>query len=280
MLTLNKLLYSRIGPAPSLSLLPVNQTLPSRVEPSRGRPSDIIAATLPINRANSDFNNAQNRLGMYNTVAGGASSAAPRISGDDHGYGSPMSLGRGLDDFGSSKPIISVNSTSTGASLTSATNTNTLPSAMRNTSAPRNLHVKNGEVTPESVSRNRSGQATGSNFAGSSTSQSNWPTAEEEKRRYEQARDGVIKVHGPESAPVRCLHISMHTSYNDIGLASRINAANISCPRDYLFPASWCAGGFCCLQTISLGRRRKANAVRASSEGRPSQAGTGSRRQS
>lgn len=280
MLSINELLYSRIGPAPSLSLLPVNQTLPSRIEPGRGRPSDIIAATLPINRTNSDFNNAQTRLGMYNTLAGGASSAAPKISGDDHGYGSPMSLGRGLDDFGSSKPIISMNSTSTSASLTSATNTNTLPSAMRNTSAPRNLHVKNGEVAPESVSRNRSGQATGSNYAGSSTSQSNWPTAEEEKRRYEQARDGVIKVHGPESAPVRCFHFSMHTSYNDICLASLIDAVNISSSRRYILSASWCTGGFCCLQAISLGRRRKAHTVRASTEGRPSQAGTGSRRQS
>lgn len=183
---------------------------------------------------------------MYNTLPGGALSTAPKISGDDLGYGSPFALGRGVDDFGSPKPVLSINPTTTSASSITASNTNILPSAMRNTSATARLHVKNVEVAQESVSRNRSGQATGSGASGSSTAQSQWPTAEEEKRRYEQARDGVIKVHGPASAPVRCLHIFMYASSNDIGLASRIDAASISRTCNYLISASWCSGGIGC----------------------------------
>ncbi|KAF9473857.1 hypothetical protein BDN70DRAFT_885453 [Pholiota conissans] len=191
---------NRIGPAPGLSLIPQTQpqTLPNRLETSR-RPSDIVASTLPTNRANIDYGHVRgSSAGDFNSLPGASSTtAAPKLSNDGLGYGAGFGLGRGVDDFGTTKPALSINPSLT--STTTGANTTTVSG--RGAGATPRLQLKN--VDPqESISRNRSAQATGSSAAGGSTSlQNQWPSAEEEKRRYENARNNVAKVQGPAAAP-------------------------------------------------------------------------------
>lgn len=172
------------------------QSLPSRIEPSRTRPTDLIAATLPTNRSNAEFGHVRNSsLGAYNnTLPGGASM---KTMNDDLSYTS--GYGRTIDDFGSTKPTLTINPSIT--SVTPSVNTATT----RSTGAAARFHVKNIEPSQDSISRNRSAQATGSSASGSSAAPNQWPTAEEEKKRYEDARLGVVKVQGPDAAPVRTM---------------------------------------------------------------------------
>ncbi|PPQ78439.1 hypothetical protein CVT25_011884 [Psilocybe cyanescens] len=205
---------SRIGPAPSLSLLP--PTIPgaapiTRIDPVRGR-ADPPAATLPLNRPTNDGGYGHTRnasSSAYNTLP--ATSSTPA---DDSNYGTGYGLGRpgnGLvDEFGSnanSRPVISAAPSTTGSVATPAPvlASSTGRTAGSSSTASRFM-VKNAEVPQANVNRQRSaqqGQGSGSGSGSGSTAQpaKQWPTAEEEKLLYEQARAKVAHVQGEAAAP-------------------------------------------------------------------------------
>ncbi|KAJ3496472.1 hypothetical protein NLJ89_g10480 [Agrocybe chaxingu] len=187
---------SRIGAAPSLSLFPPAQSAAAtmhaiqagRIDPTRGRPADAVAATLPLNRGNLDNTYAHarnNSANAFNSLPGAPSSAARGVSEDPYGpgYGRAGNL---ADEFGATTVAV-------------ASSSSTVPARNRPGSAGggNRLTIVNPEPSQEIPSRQRT--------AGSSTttgSARQWPTAEEEKLKlYEQARAQVAKVQGVAASP-------------------------------------------------------------------------------
>jgi len=200
---------SRIGPAPGLSLLPPGQSAPvvggARADPVRGRPSDAVAATLPINRANLDstYGHVRNNSAVngFSTLPAGASSAAVASNGL-------------ADEFGAIRPTLSSSSsnaaTVAGPAVVAATSTPTPTAASTTTGRRPNSSGGGNRFTitnaqpqeiPGAPARQRSAQATGSGPAAAIAARQ-WPTAEEEKLKlYEKARAQVAKVQGPAASP-------------------------------------------------------------------------------
>lgn len=199
---------SRIGPAPSLSLLPVGQGGHSPISANRGRPTDAVAATLPYNRPN------------FVGAPGNAYSSLPvsshAISSEDGPSYGATRFGNSLaDEFGSTRPgLNAVNVTNVVPPLTNPSaplTTSSNPAAARrpdssggggNRFTVTNLQPHDIPHSTPTPSRQRSANATGSGPS-SGSAQQQWPRAEEEKLRlYEQARAQVVKVQGLGSTPV------------------------------------------------------------------------------
>lgn len=199
---------SRIGAAPSLSLGHAVGPISTRIDPTRGRPADAVAATLPLNRA-ANFPNTNNG---YNTLPMSSNIRRPSEEGT---YGGTRLGSNGLaDEFGST-PRQAPTAVPANTVVTSqiATPTHTPSATASNPATVRRPDSSGGgtrlAVTnpqPQDASQSPSRQRT-ANAAGSGTNARNaqrpWPTAEEEKLRlYEQARAQVAKVQGPDATPV------------------------------------------------------------------------------
>lgn len=200
------LLSSRIGPAPSLSLLPVAQAGHSPI--SRGRPADAVAATLPLNRTNFPGVPGQ----AYGTVPISPHSSRP--SEDGTTYSAARFGNNGLaDEFGSTRPPNAV----TVTSLVVPPSVNPPPTTSSNSTTTRRPGSAGGghrftvtnlqpQDIPQSTSTPSRQRSANGNASGPSAgnAQRQWPTAEEEKMKlYEKARAQVAKVQGPASTPVR-----------------------------------------------------------------------------
>ncbi|PPQ99223.1 hypothetical protein CVT24_009242 [Panaeolus cyanescens] len=184
---------SRIGPAPSLSLLPPAHTggsMPGGVI-TRTAVEPVAAATLPISRPtaapqtiNAPASNA------YGVPAGAAAATAPASR---TGYG-----GITVDEFGrppGAAPPISPTSTGPIAGASS-----TVSSTRRPGSAGGGNRFTIMNASPQDpVYRPTAGGS--SSGAGGSSATQQWPSAEEEKKRYEAARQGVANVQGAHAAP-------------------------------------------------------------------------------
>lgn len=182
---------------PNLSLISPTQALAAA---NNRRPAEVVAATLPNNRAAIDtYSNTRTApANAFNTLPGGASSTAQTSVAKESAYGTP---GR-TDDFGVIKPAVS--STSNG-SATAAPSVSAQPtSAPASSGSPRRRPNSAGggnrftitnaqpqEIPQDNVSRQRSTQAAG---PGANSAQKSYPTAEQEKKLYEQAIAKVAKV--------------------------------------------------------------------------------------
>lgn len=183
----------------------------TRVDPSRGRPADAVAATLPSNRANFPGGSGT----AYSSLPISSHTTRPA---DDTAYGVPPFGSNGLaDEFGSTRPPPPPNAVNvTSLVPPSATSSSSLPITTNNSTAARRPNSSGGghrftvtNLQPQDIpqpaptpSRQRSANGTGSG-PNPGNAQRQWPTAEEEKMRlYEQARAQVAKVQGPGSTPV------------------------------------------------------------------------------
>lgn len=147
----------------------------------------------------------------YNTLPAASSNQADDSSYGGYGLGRP---GNGLvDEFGSnapSRPVISAAPGSIGAVATpSATLASTAGRSTGTSTTANRFMVKNAEVPQDTVNRQRSAQAqaqgSGSGSGSAAQPPKQWPTAEEEKHLYEQARAKVAHTQGVAAAPVRRL---------------------------------------------------------------------------
>lgn len=201
------MLSSRIGPAPGLSLLPVSQGGHPPI--NRGRPADVVAATLPPSRANITGISSQ----PYNSLP--TSSHARHPSEEGTAYGVARFASNGLaDEFGATRPPIAVppptslvvpppavSSPITSTNSSTARRPNSAGGGHRFTVTNLQPQDLPQSITP-SPSRQRSANGTGSGPS-SGNAPRQWPTAEEEKMRlYEKARAQVAKVQGPGATPV------------------------------------------------------------------------------
>ena len=199
---------SRIGLAPSLSLLPAGQNGQLPISTNRGRPTDAVAATLPHNRPN---------------LVGTPGSAYSSLPVSSHGrpledgapYGTTRFGSNGLaDEFGSTLPA--PNAVNVTNAVVPPTPSNALLTTGSSAAARRpgsaggggnrftvtNLQPHDIPQSTPTPSRQRSANATGSGPS-SGNAQQQWASAEEEKLRlYEQARAQVVKVQGLGSTPV------------------------------------------------------------------------------
>ena len=182
---------------PNLSLISPTQALAA----NNRRPAEVVAATLPNNRAAIDtYSNARAASASpFNTLPGGSSSIQPSIA-NESAY---VTAGR-VDDFGAIKPTLSSTSnTINGATAAPSLSTQPTSTPASSASPGRRPNSAGGgnrftvtnaqplEIPQENVPRQRSAQAVG---AGTSSAQKSYPTAEQEKKLYEQAIAKVAKV--------------------------------------------------------------------------------------
>ncbi|KDR69329.1 hypothetical protein GALMADRAFT_104297 [Galerina marginata CBS 339.88] len=210
---------SQIGPAPGLSIM--NPALgaavvTNRVDPSRARSADVAATTLPTQRSNIESTYGGSSSTAFNTV--------PAKTADVIGYGTGFGAksGNGLvDEFGSTKPAISTTPSITASTISGAPAPAAAPAASNTVSTTggrrpgsaggggggTRFTVTNAlpqEISQENFTRQRSAQATGSGSgsgSGSAGQQKQWPSAEEEKKLYEQARIKVARTQGEAASP-------------------------------------------------------------------------------
>ena len=177
---------------------------------NRGRPAEVVAATLPTNRAALDiYGHTRNpsTAGAFNTLPGGSSSTAqPSESG---GYGAASRI----DDFGAIKPALSSNTLSSvttapaisAVAMATSTSSTSAPTARRPNSASGGggtrftiTNAQPQEIPQQEppVLRQRSAQAAGAGAGAgaNSASQKLYLSAAEEKELYEQAIAKVAKV--------------------------------------------------------------------------------------
>ena len=165
------------------------------------RPAEVVAATLPNNHAAIDaYSNTRNASASpFSTLPGGSSSVQPSIA-NESSFGA---AGR-VDDFGAIKPTVSSTSNTinnaTAAPSLSAQPTSTPASSVSPGRRPNSggggnrFTITNAqplEIPQENVSRQRSAQTAG---PGANSAQKSYPTAEQEKKLYEQAIAKVAKV--------------------------------------------------------------------------------------
>ncbi|KAF8163766.1 hypothetical protein B0H34DRAFT_795424 [Crassisporium funariophilum] len=198
---------NRIGPAPSLSLLPATQAgtptaAATRVDPIRGgRPADQVAATLPLGGYGHVRTSSAN---AFNSLPGGPSANATYGNGLADEFGEMKSTNAsGVNALAATVPVSLASSHSATAAPVAGSS---VPTARRPGSAGggNRFTITNAqpqEIPQDSGSRARAGQATGSGTAGPGGAQRSWPSAEEEKKLYEQARQKVAKVQGPAASP-------------------------------------------------------------------------------
>lgn len=204
---------SRIGAAPGLSLFPAAQGSPSvppatstRIDPTRGRPADAVAATLPVNRANIP-NRATN---AYNSLP---TSSNTRLPVEDRNGATRLGSNGVVDDFGATrKPSTAVTATVTSPPIAPpaalSTNSSNSTTARRPNSSGGNSRFTVTNQQPQDLpkpqstpARQRSANATGSGTS-PGNAQRAWPTAEEEKLRlYEKAKAQAAKVQGLGATP-------------------------------------------------------------------------------
>ncbi|KAF9462710.1 hypothetical protein BDZ94DRAFT_1290119 [Collybia nuda] len=196
----------RIGPTPNLSLLPIPSQQISQVDPAPRSPH--MAATLPIggsrrtepdspgtgvgrNPSANSYNTLPSQTNQYH---GGHSDELGYGAGlgfnpkAPHSHSNSITSNSVTDEFGSRAPAPT-------ATVSNPTGVGKRPnSGQRPTSAGR-LTIINavpGEIPQQdTTTRDRSGSVSG----GSTTSR-NWPTAGEEKQRYERARAKVQQKQG------------------------------------------------------------------------------------
>ncbi|KAF8055857.1 hypothetical protein FPV67DRAFT_1567047 [Lyophyllum atratum] len=184
----------RIGPAPTLSLLPIGpaQHTITRSEPPPSR--SPAAATLPLSRDN--YGAAHNTpANAYNTLSAAAAyNSSPASKVDELGYGystrpthhhSLSASSNNLDDFDPRPPASTPN-----------TGTARRPGSANGPSTNR-LTVMNAQPSEIPQQESDPRQRTGSSPGAAANPRGPWPTAEDEKQRlYEAARAKVERVQG------------------------------------------------------------------------------------
>ena len=212
-------MYRRIGPAPSLSLLPVpntptSQQLGSR-EPPRGLSPPVSSVVLPTGHSRNNSTGAPN---PYSTLPTAASSTA-KLPADELGYGAGYGI---KPPYATHQPTKSntLNDEFPPVRPTPTINTNLKPITPPPAAVPAATPTTTTNGTTTGVGRRprSAGGAGGGNrftimnahpteVSGDRTpaTNKNWLTAEEEKAQlFEKARARVEMTQGAHAAPVSC----------------------------------------------------------------------------
>ena len=200
MLTYSTLTYPlrQIGPVPNLSNPDSLGAAPAPaiygVQHTGGAGRPVQASTLPVGGTSAETYgrpstaDRQNNTNMFATAnpSGGVGAGVPKVPVNEFGGYSQS----GPTASVSARPVIAPINTNT-----STARPNSRPGSRGN---PANrLTITN--ANPDEIFNEG---ASGSRQQGGSGAQKHWPSAEEEKRLYEQARTRVVNLQGPEAAPV------------------------------------------------------------------------------
>ncbi|KAJ6623396.1 hypothetical protein B0H10DRAFT_787600 [Mycena sp. CBHHK59/15] len=197
----------RIGPAPSLALLPPNPT--RRVEDTQVQSQTYSGRESQPVVSRSTSANAYTMPASQPNGYSGTSSNLPRV--DEFGYAVGATTSYGAKP--THQPSNSRSSTDDGGVATSrgAPATGRRPGS----AGERNrFTITNAEMIPEDDSPRRRPSGSGAGGGGATTRSRAWPTSEEEKQRlYEEARAKVERTQGiaarssppPATNPIRAI---------------------------------------------------------------------------